>query len=143
MMKLDTRGAAALEFCLVGGTFFIVMFAIFDFGRYAITVQSLRMLADAGARAMMVSCYIPQDIKQTTSDPKASPSGCTGDPLSVTAKKNAAPFLFAGGLTPTVVVTKNGSSLVVTASQPNFKMIMPTVWKSLNAPSVSTTVPYH
>ena len=30
------------------------MFAIFDFGQYAITRQSLRTLANAGARAMMV-----------------------------------------------------------------------------------------
>ena len=29
--------------------FFILMFAIFDLGRYAITMQSLRMLANAGA----------------------------------------------------------------------------------------------
>ena len=55
--------------------FFILMFAIFDLGRYAITMQSLRMLANAGARAMMINCYTPAVINNT------SPSGCTGDPL--------------------------------------------------------------
>ena len=44
MRKLDQRGVAALEFCLVAVPLFTLMFAIFDFGRYAITMQSLRML---------------------------------------------------------------------------------------------------
>ena len=51
MRKLDQRGVAALEFCLVAVPLFTLMFAIFDLGRYAITMQSLRMLANAGARA--------------------------------------------------------------------------------------------
>ena len=55
MRKLDQRGVAALEFCLVAVPLFILMFAIFDLGRYAITMQSLRMLANAGARAVMIS----------------------------------------------------------------------------------------
>ena len=50
MRKLDKRGVAALEFCLVALPLFILIFAIFDLGRYAITMQSLRMLANAGAR---------------------------------------------------------------------------------------------
>ena len=49
-MKLNNRGTAALEFCLVAVAFFTLIFAIFDLGRYAITMQSLRMLASAGAR---------------------------------------------------------------------------------------------
>ena len=51
MRKLDQRGVAALEFCLVAVPLFTLMFVIFDLGRYAITMQSLRMLANAGARA--------------------------------------------------------------------------------------------
>ena len=57
MRKLDQRGVAALEFCLVAVPLFILMFAIFDLGRYAITMQSLRMLANAGARAMMIMLH--------------------------------------------------------------------------------------
>ena len=57
MRKLDQRGVAALEFCLVAVPLFTLMFAIFDLGRYAITMQSLRTLANAGARAMMINCY--------------------------------------------------------------------------------------
>ena len=84
MRKLDQRGVAALEFCLVAVPLFTLMFAIFDLGRYAITMQSLRMLANAGARAIMIDdCYVNNVIK------KSSPT-CTGDPLPA-ADKTAAP----------------------------------------------------
>ena len=98
MRKLDQRGVAALEFCLVAVPFFILMFAIFDLGRYAITMQSLRMLANAGARAMMIKCYTPAVIANT------SPSGCTGINTYFPARQRqaVAPFLYGGGLTPTL-----------------------------------------
>ena len=81
MRKLDQRGVAALEFCLVAVPLFILMFAIFDLGRYAITMQSLRMLANAGARAVMI-CY---DVINKTY------TGCTGDPLPSDAAKKLLP----------------------------------------------------
>ena len=85
MRKLDQRGVAALEFCLVAVPFFTLMFAIFDLGRYAITMQSLRMLANAGARAVMINCY---DSHKPLHEKKTLPTGCTGDPLpSVRPKK--------------------------------------------------------
>jgi Flp pilus assembly protein TadG len=136
MRKLDQRGVAALEFCLVALPFFLLMFAIFDLGRYAITVQSLRTLANAGARAMMIQCYTPAAIANT------SPSGCAGDYLADAQKRAAAPFLYAGGLTPTVNTAPGAGALVVTASQPDFTMIMPIWGTALNAPSASTSVPF-
>ena len=66
MRKLDKRGVAALEFCLVAVPLFTLMFAIFDLGRYAITMQSLRMLANAEARANMISCYTPAVVGNTS-----------------------------------------------------------------------------
>jgi Flp pilus assembly protein TadG len=138
MRKLDQRGVAALEFCLVAVPLFTLMFVIFDLGRYAITMQSLRALANAGARAMMINCYTPNVIQNT------SPAGCTGDPLPSNAAKQAvAPFLYAGGLTPTLNVPPTATTpLTVTASQPNFTMLMPIWGKALNAPSASTSVPF-
>ena len=136
MRKLDQRGVAAFEFCLVAVPFFILMFAIFDFGRYAITMQSLRTLANAGARAMMIACYSPAEIAST------SPSGCTGDYLSAAQKQAVAPFLYNGGLTPALNTTGGAAALTVTASQPGFTMIMPIWGKTLNAPSASTSVPF-
>ena len=136
MRKLDQRGVAALEFCLVAVPLFTLMFAIFDLGRYAITMQSLRMLANAGARAAMIGCYTDAAIK------KEAPTGCTGDPLpSVAAKKAVAPFLYSGGLTPTLNAAQ-GATITVTASQPGFTMLMPIWGTAFNKPSASTSIPF-
>jgi TadE-like protein len=136
MRKLDQRGVAALEFCLVAVPLFTLMFAIFDLGRYAITMQSLRMLANAEARANMINCYTPAVTANT------SPSGCTGDYLSVAQKQALAPFLYAGGLTPTLSMASGAAALTVTASQPGFTMLMPIWGTALNAPSASTSIPF-
>jgi Flp pilus assembly protein TadG len=135
MRKLDRRGVAALEFCLVAVPLFTLMFAIFDLGRYAITMQSLRALANAEARANMINCYTPAAIANT------SPSSCTGDYLSAAQKQAVAPFLYAGGLTPTLSTASGAAALTVTASQPGFTMLMPIWGTALNAPSASTSIP--
>ncbi len=138
MRKLDNRGAAAFEFILVFVPLFMLIFVIFDLGRYAITMQSLRALANAGARAVMINCYTPD----VTGTPPVSPSGCTGDPLSASAKQSITPFLYYGGLTPTLAVTAGANALTVTASQAGFTMIMPIWGAVLNAPSASTSIPF-
>lgn len=136
MRRLDQRGVAALEFCLVAVPLFTLMFVIFDLGRYAITVQSLKALANAEARAMAIACYLPDEAR------KASPSGCTSDYLTATQKQNAAPFLYAAGLTPSVSITASTSALTITASQSGFQMLVPVFGSALNAPSVTTSVPF-
>jgi Flp pilus assembly protein TadG len=133
--NLDQRGTAGLEFCLVAVMFFTTVFTIFDLGRYAITMQSLRALANAGARATMINtCYMDAAINKTTPT-------CSGDPLSDAAKRTAAPFLYSGGLTPQLSVA-GGGPYTVTASQPGFNMIMPIWGTTLNAPSASTKLPF-
>jgi hypothetical protein len=137
MRKLDQRGVAAFEFCVVAVAFFTLVFAIFDLGRYAITQQSLRALANAGARAVMINCYTNAEIQ------KSSPGSCSGDPLTDAAKQAVAPFLYSGGLKPTLSVPAAAASpLIVTASQPGFTMLMPLWGTALNAPSASTRVPF-
>jgi Flp pilus assembly protein TadG len=140
MRKLDQRGIAALEFCLVAVPFFILMFAIFDFGRYAITMQSLRRLADAGARTMMIECYTPAVTTNT------SPAGCTDINTYLTkaniSMNDVAPFLYAGGLTPSLKISAGATALTVTASQDGFSMLMPIWGTALNKPSASTLVPF-
>ena len=152
MRKLDQGGVAALEFCLVAVPLFTLMFAIFDLGRYAINTQSLRALANAGAREIMVqrgnlvdadgpiSCYAYL-VKHNN-----LPTTCTGDPLpSDAAKQAVAPFLYAGGLTPTLNIpapATGATALTVTASQPTFTMLMPIWGTALNAPSASTSIPF-
>jgi Flp pilus assembly protein TadG len=138
MKKLDQRGVAALEFCLVAVPFFILLFVIFDLGRYAITMQSLRTLANTGARATIIKCYTPAAIGNS------SPSGCTdiNAYLSDAQMQNAAPFLYGNsGGTPTLN-TAAGPPLTVTASQSGFTMIMPIWGTALDAPSASASVPF-
>jgi Flp pilus assembly protein TadG len=135
MRKLDQRGTAAFEFCIVGAIFFTLIFTIFDLARYAITAQSLRALANAGSRATMINaCYMDAAINKTTPT-------CSGDPLSSAAKQAVAPFLFGGGLTPTLNIA-GGGPYTVTASQPGFTMIMPIWGTALDAPSASTQLPF-
>jgi hypothetical protein len=137
MRKLDQRGTAALEFAMVAVPLFTLMFVIFDLGRYAVTVQSLRMLANAEARTLMVQCYGPAEILKT------SPSACGGvDYLSTTQKQAAAPFLYVGALTPTMRIAASANTLTITASQPGFAMLMPIWGTTLNAPSASTSIPF-
>jgi Flp pilus assembly protein TadG len=143
MRKLDNRGAAAWEFILVAVPLFMLIFAIFDLGRFAITLQSLYALANWGARTVMINCYTPDAIQ------KQSPSGCTcTSPTfpcpSATQMQNAAPALYAGGLTPTVSVVAGAHSLTVTAQfeAPGFTMMMPIWGKALNAPSGTTSIPF-
>src|SRR6476620_9197127 len=96
MRKLDKRGVAALEFCLVAAPLFILMFVIFDLGRYAITMHSLRALANAGGRAWMI-CYQNYVIQ---GEPLTN---CTSNLVPVSVRQNdIAPFLYFGGLTPTL-----------------------------------------
>jgi Flp pilus assembly protein TadG len=142
MRKLDQRGVAALEFCLVAAPLFLLMFTIFDLGLYAIHVQSLQTLANAGARVMMIKCYTPTVIGTTPLSPwsasNTSPSSCTGDPLpSLQAKQDVAPFVSLGGATPTLNITlASANALTVTASS-GYAMI----WWPNAAPSASTSVP--
>jgi Flp pilus assembly protein TadG len=135
MRNLDKRGVAALEFCLVAVPLFTLIFAIFDLGRYAITVHSLHALANAGARAWMI-CY-QNSVLQSQSD-----STCLGDPLPDSTKQAIAPFLYNGGLTPTLNATQAGSTATVTASQSSFTMIMPIWGTALNGPTASTSIPF-
>jgi Flp pilus assembly protein TadG len=135
MRKLDRRGVAALEFCLVAAPMFILMFVIFDLGRYAITMQSLRAVANAGARAVMISPCFTNAVIQNQ-----SPSAC-GVPASFNPQ-NVAPFLYAGGLTPTVSASTGASPKTVTASQASFTALMPIWGTALNAPSASASVPF-
>src|SRR4051812_44920560 len=142
MRKLDQRGVAALEFCIVAGPLFFLMFTIFDLGLYAIHVESLRTLANAGARAMMIKCYTPTVIGTTPVSPWSAsntlPSSCTGDPLpTLQAKQDAAPFVALGGATPTLNITlASGTALTVTASS-DYALI----WWPNAAPSAFTSVP--
>ncbi len=145
MRKLDQRGVAAFEFILVFVPLFTLMFAIFDLGRYAITMQSLRTLASAGARATMINCYTPAVTGTSPYTSPTSPSNCTdiNTYLPDPKKQTAAPFLYRNGSSsPTVSVSAGAAALTITASQAGFAMVMPIWGTALNAPSASTNIPF-
>jgi hypothetical protein len=162
MRKLDQRGVASFEFLAVAVAFFSLVYVIFDLGRYAITVQSLRALASLGARQMMICCYTPSRLgldptqvpippcPTTVTTVPTSPSGCTGSYLPTVDMKAFAPLLYAGGLTPQLVISApaGATALTVTASfdtssgKPGFTMLMPIWGTALNNPSASTQVPF-
>jgi len=133
----DRSGATAMEFGIIGVVVFTMMFAIFDLGRYAITLHSLAMLAAESARTQII-CYSPALAGKTAKT-------CSGDPLNVQAENSSArqlfPFLYLGGLTPTVTTTTTAPH-VVQASQFGFTMIMPFWPAAMNAPSVRTSLPF-
>jgi hypothetical protein len=86
----------------------------------------------------MIKCYTPAVITNT------SPSGCTdiNSYLTPTQMQDAAPFLYNGGLTPTLSTTTGGSVLTVTAAQPGFTALMPIWGTTLNTPIASTQIPF-
>ncbi|WP_246799282.1 TadE/TadG family type IV pilus assembly protein [Bradyrhizobium sp. CCBAU 51753] len=137
MRRLDQRGAAAFEFCIVAMAIFTLIFALADLGRYAITMQSLRSIAGAGARAAMINtCYTDAAMKITTT------VTCSGDYTTDTQKRALAPFLYDRGFTLTVNTVTGTSFVTVTASVTGFTMLFPTVWgTSFNNPSVTTQIP--
>ncbi|MDP2354549.1 MAG: pilus assembly protein [Beijerinckiaceae bacterium] len=132
MRRLDQRGAVAFEFCLVAVVLFTFFFAIFDLGRYAIAMQSLRALASNGARATMIKCYTPA---VTGIVANTSPSSC----IHINAYLASDLIL---GQTPTLSASSGGSVLTITAALPDFAMLMPIWGTSLNAPSASMQIPY-
>ena len=144
MKKLDQRGTASFEFILCAIPFFFLLFAVFDIGRYAITVQSLQTLADAGARAAMLCSTSLTNFVATRGG--TWPSSCTGSSLmTATAMKTVAPVLYWGSDTPTLnapAPAATDTGLTVTASAVGFQMMIPWWGKSLNNPSVSTIVPF-
>ncbi len=131
----DRSGATAMEFGIIGIVFFSMLFGIFDLGRYAVTLHSLSVLADASARAEII-CYSPNIAANNV-----AAAACSGDPLSTSSKQAIAPFLYLGGLAPTVQTTGGGPH-VVKASQPGFTMLMPFWPKGMNAPSTSVSLPF-
>jgi hypothetical protein len=129
----DRSGATAMEFGIIAVMMFWMTFAIFDLGRYAITLHSLEMLAAESARTEII-CYSPALAGRPATT-------CSGDPLSVATKQTLFPFLYLGGLAPTVTTTLTAPR-VVQASQTGFTMIMPFWPAAMKAPSVRTSLPF-
>jgi hypothetical protein len=157
----NQRGTTAMEFALMATPVLGIMFGIFDVGRYAIMTNSLQTLADATARRVMINC-INWEVSHGPGLPACTAAGGVAnlpsnggtsghphDPFSPAAKQTIAPFLYVGGLTPDVTVVPGTNVITVTASLPNFSMMIPFVWSGTSlstiaaaGPSRSITVTY-
>ena len=118
----DRRGATAFETTLILIPLFMIIFAIFDLSRYALTWYSVSNLADEASRRQMI-CYSPLIAG------KVKTVACASDPLSTDEKKIVAPALFWGDLklqTVTTVPTDTTVSQprVITASVTGFKPVI-------------------
>jgi Flp pilus assembly protein TadG len=114
----DRRGATAFETTLVLLSLLMIIFALFDLSRYALTWYSVSNLADEAMRQQII-CYSPLIAKTATT------VTCPSDPLSTDQKKTAAPALFWGDLTQQTVETDStGTGHVITASVSGFKPVM-------------------
>jgi Flp pilus assembly protein TadG len=142
MKRLDDRGAAAFEFCVVAIAFFLVLFTIFEVGRYMITVQSLRALASAGARATIIKCYTPNVTDDSTGTTAAT---CTDIDtyLPEADRPDFAPFLYGKGDTVTLATVAEANALTITATAtftPVLSMVQ-NVW-TLPTPTATTKIPF-
>ena len=139
MRKLDQRGVAALEFCLVAVPFVHIDVRHLRSRSICDPRAVIAALANAGSREIMIKCYA-YTVKHNN-----LPTGCTGDPLpSAAAKQAVAPFLYqwrSHAYTERAQLA-TGGVLTVTASQPGFTMLTPIWGTAFNAPSASTSVPF-
>jgi Flp pilus assembly protein TadG len=81
----DRKGAAALEFVLVGGIFFIVMLAVIDLGRYYMFLHSARHATSEAGRAALIAsaCTSPSTVGNAARD--SVRAGFLGPSFNLTA----------------------------------------------------------
>ena len=58
-VRRSRRGAAAVEFAIVAIPLLLVLFGIYEFARYVMTLQTLENAAREGARFAVVNTYSP------------------------------------------------------------------------------------
>jgi inner membrane protein involved in colicin E2 resistance len=117
----DRRGATAFETILILIPLFMIIFAIFDLSRYALTWYSVSNLADEASRRQTI-CYSPLIAGAVKT------VACPSDPLSTDQKKIVAPALFWDHMVPTVTTVPTDTTVsqprVITASVTGFKPVI-------------------
>ena len=123
-----SRGQALAEFALVAPIFFLMLFAIIDFGRYAYYVQVLNNAAREGARYAIV--HGAEGIPST--GPPDDPSGAA---VKTTVRNYLVGVLDAGALTIDPTWTSPGGvpgpnlrgNLVTVKVEYQFRSLIPLV----------------
>jgi Flp pilus assembly protein TadG len=117
----DARGAVAVEFAMVGFTFFVLLLGAVDVARYQITVQSLHDISAEAARVALV--YAGQTAATNSQNGTSTSPLMSGAALkaAVTSPTNLTPFLAPASLTVTSASSLSAGgvpTVTVTASYP-------------------------
>jgi Flp pilus assembly protein TadG len=139
----DGRGAVAVEFAMIGFTFFVLLLGAVDVARYEITVQSLHDISAEAARVALLyagktSATNAQNGTSTT--PLMTDAALT---LAVTSP-NLTPFLAPASLTLHGVPSTSAGgvpTITVTASYP-FAFVGPLLPGGTQTLSQSAAVSY-
>jgi len=127
--RSSIRGQALVEFALVAPIFFLLIFAIIDFGRYVYYVQVINNAAREGARYAIVhgSQGIPSSGPPAPGTSSFDPSGA----LVISAVKNYAVGVIGSdailNVTPTWDPNNGRNSIVKVAVSYQFTSMLPLV----------------
>lgn len=131
-----------MEFGLIAVPICLMLFGIFDLGRYAITLHSLSTLSDETARQQII-CYSPWIAVNNIAG-----AVCPSDPLGG-SKLTLAPFL-RGLIIHVTTTPKTDSSGAIVAhvvqaelqKGSGFKMILRFWPPSMDTPSTQISLPF-
>ena len=117
----DARGGVAVEFAMIGLTFFVLLLGAVDIARYQITMQSLDDISAEAARVALV--YAGQTSAANAQNGTSNSPLMSGAALkaAVTSPNNLTPFLAPASLTLTTASSTSASgvpTITVTASYP-------------------------
>jgi Flp pilus assembly protein TadG len=140
----DARGAVAVEFAMVGFTFFALLLGAVDVARYQISVQSLHDISAEAARVALL--YAANTSATNAQNGTTTPPLMSGAALklAVTSPTNLTPFLAPASLTVTSVSSLSAGgvpTITVTASYP-FKFLALLLPYTNQTLSQSTAVSY-
>lgn len=119
--RLGRSGTTTLEFSLIGGAFFLLIFGGMDLGRYYITLHSLHTVLGGAVRAAIINPTL---------------TGCTAPAALVAAQ---APFLQPSLLSLCVTrATSSGVTTISVTASYNFNFVVP-IWSSSSGTLSDTT----
>lgn len=142
-MRKTQRGMTSVEFAIVGGVFFIVLFAVVEFGRLMFVMNTLDEVTRRGARLAAVCSVDPSSVSFVQNQAMFNGNivaGLTADMIDVD-------YFEADGtpVIPDVVNPQNSVTLIdyvrVAINGYQHQMLIPTFELTISVPDFSTTIP--
>ncbi|MGD0107763.1 MAG: TadE/TadG family type IV pilus assembly protein [Rhodopila sp.] len=100
----DRRGVAALEFAIVGGTFFLLLLLVIQFGLYFVQVTALDLAVQKASRQILINQPVTQT--QFVANIQADSFGLLQSQTIQVAVQSADSF---GAITPVANIAGGGS----------------------------------